>query len=82
MKTETDVGLMIGSAIRECLISPNEADANLEPANVVDGLCEIARAMNRIAKALTELRESGLHVSVNNPDFEAFTVALKREEAP
>lgn len=39
-------------AIRATLISPNETDSNLEPANVVDGLYAIARALNRIAEAI------------------------------
>ena len=42
----------IASAIRACLISPNEHDANLEPANIVDGLFAIARAISRLAVAV------------------------------
>ena len=34
--------------------SPNEVDVNLEPANVVDGLFAIARAINNLAKAIKE----------------------------
>lgn len=41
--------------LRDCLISPNEADSNLEPANVVDGLYAIARALRAVAKAIEEL---------------------------
>jgi len=44
--------------LRECLISPNEADQNLEPANVVDGLFAISRAMWGIAKSIDELSEA------------------------
>lgn len=43
-----------GNAIRATLISPNESDANLEAANVVDGLFAIARAIDRLADAITE----------------------------
>lgn len=44
-------------AIYDTLISPNEADTNLEPANVVDGLFEVARAIQRVADALDRLAE-------------------------
>lgn len=40
----------IARALHETLISPNESDANLEPANVVDGLFAIARAIYRLAE--------------------------------
>jgi len=39
-------------ALREALISPNECDANLEPANVVDGLFAIARSLTAVAEAI------------------------------
>ena len=39
-------------ALRDTLISPNEADQNFEPANVVDGLFAIARAIDRLARAI------------------------------
>lgn len=42
----------VADALTRTLISPNEADSNLEPANVVDGLFAIARALDRIATAL------------------------------
>jgi hypothetical protein len=42
----------IAKALRDTLISPNEADSNLEPANVVDGLFKIARAILRLAEAI------------------------------
>lgn len=38
-----------------CFISHNETDSNLEPANVVDGLFAIARAIERNAQALERL---------------------------
>ena len=41
-----------GNAIRDTLMSPNESDANFEPANVVDGLFAIARAIDRLAAAI------------------------------
>lgn len=43
-------------AIRETLISPNEADRNLEAANVVDGLFYIGRAIMELAKAVKDSR--------------------------
>jgi hypothetical protein len=42
------------SALRDCLISPNEGDRNGEAANVVDGLFAIARALDRLASAVEE----------------------------
>ena len=38
-------------AIAAGLVSPNETDTNGEPANVVDGLFAIARAIDRLAQA-------------------------------
>jgi hypothetical protein len=45
---ETD----LAEALRETLISPSECDSNLEPANVVDGLFAIARALLAVAKGI------------------------------
>jgi hypothetical protein len=42
-------------AIRTTLISPNEQDSRLAPANVVDGLFAIARSMDRVAIAIERL---------------------------
>lgn len=42
----------VGEALLEAFISPNETDSNLEPANVVDGLFAIARAVDRLAEAI------------------------------
>lgn len=36
------------------LMTPNELDRNGEPANLVDGLFAIARALDRIAAALRD----------------------------
>jgi hypothetical protein len=46
-------------ALVATLISPNEADRNLEPANVVDGLFAIARAIQRLARAVEGRAGSG-----------------------
>lgn len=43
---------MIALAIERSLISPNEADSNLEPANIVDAICQLARAISRLAIAV------------------------------
>jgi hypothetical protein len=40
------------------LWSPNETDSNGEPANVVDGLFAIARALQDVAYAITETGEA------------------------
>jgi len=37
------------AAIRDALVSPNEADSNGEPANVVDGLYRVARSLSSIS---------------------------------
>ena len=47
----------IAQAIRDCLISPNESDQNLEPANVVDALAAIARAISRLAEAVEKMEK-------------------------
>ncbi len=44
----------LAEAIRYTLVSPNECDSNLEPANVVDGLFAIARALQDVASAIRE----------------------------
>lgn len=41
------------AALTATLISPNEIDSNMEPANVVDGLFAIARAVHHLADAVT-----------------------------
>jgi hypothetical protein len=41
-------------ALHETLISPDESDSNMEPANVVDGLFAIARAIDRLAKCFED----------------------------
>lgn len=41
----------VENAIRDTLISPNEADSNLEPANVVDGLYVLARSVRAVGTA-------------------------------
>jgi len=45
-------------ALMQTLRSTNEADSNMEPANVVDALCHIARAINRLAEAVEKLKVS------------------------
>jgi len=50
-----DANSKVAQALRDTFISPNELDRNLEPANVVDGLSAIARAVNRLAAAVERL---------------------------
>lgn len=45
----------LAEAIVRVLESPNELDQNLEAANVVDALCQHARAMHRVAEGLQAL---------------------------
>ena len=49
---KTDVAMVL----RETLISRNACDANLEPANVVDGLFAVARALMAVAEAIEGAR--------------------------
>ncbi len=53
----------VSEALLAVGISPNEADSNLEAANIVDGLYAIARAVNRHAEA-TEMLAKAVHVAV------------------
>jgi hypothetical protein len=43
-------------AILAAFISPNEPDRNLEPANFVDAVCQLARAIDRLAAATEQAR--------------------------
>ncbi len=42
----------IGIAVARAGVSPNESDRNGEEANVVDGLFAMARAIDRLARAV------------------------------
>ena len=55
----------LAEALRACLISPNVCDSNLEPANLIDVLSELARGMNRVGsgKATEDLGESLTHAA-------------------
>ena len=48
-------GEEIADALRATLISPNVADSNMEPANAVDVLQNIADAINGLARAVQRL---------------------------
>ena len=48
MKTDEIV-----DSLERCFISPNVADSNMEPANVVDVIDRAARNLSRIAHAIT-----------------------------
>lgn len=54
MATAHKVNVPTGEALIHTLISPNECDSNLEPANVVDGLFAIARAINHLAEVVAQ----------------------------
>jgi hypothetical protein len=45
----------ISAAISDSFVSPNETDRNWEPANVVDGLFAIARAIQSLANAMRKV---------------------------
>ncbi|ACX51567.1 hypothetical protein Adeg_0414 [Ammonifex degensii KC4] len=48
----------IAEALRATLMTPDVLDSNLEPANVVDGLFFIGRAVYRLAEVLERYLES------------------------
>jgi len=52
------VGRLI-EGLQYSLVSPNESDSNLEPANITDGLFAISRALDRIADKLALLGNAG-----------------------
>jgi hypothetical protein len=61
------------TAIERSLISPNVADANLEPANVVDVVHQLARATHAVALAITPNASPGK--DVNGGHVESLTEA-------
>jgi hypothetical protein len=54
------------SAIRATLSSPNVTDSNLEAANVVDVIDNLAHSVRRVANAITPLGASGTDASGGN----------------
>lgn len=44
----------LAAVLQSVLETPNECDSNFEPANVVDGLYRIARAIDRLADAVLQ----------------------------
>ena len=53
---DTDPPTMAIASLAMCLSSPQELDRNGEPANVVDGLYAIARAVEAVCGELADLR--------------------------
>lgn len=47
----------LNHVLERVFVSPNEADRNFEPANVVDGLFAIARAIERLAAAVEKMEQ-------------------------
>ena len=54
-------GEEIADALRATLISPDVADSNMEPANAVDVLQNIADAINGLARAVQRLGNQTVH---------------------
>jgi hypothetical protein len=44
----------LADALQAVFISPNEPDRNLEPANIVDAIAELARSIRALAAALDD----------------------------
>jgi len=49
----------LAAALEYALVSPNVADSNLEPANIVDALASLARAIHRLADAIATRPSTG-----------------------
>lgn len=60
-KEEAILTETIGKIFQYCFTSPNVADSNLEPANLVDTTHHIASALSRIADALEKIDEELAH---------------------
>jgi len=56
-RLDLEAPFAVANAIHDNFTSPNESDSNFEPANVVDGLFAIARAIHRVADAMLEARK-------------------------
>jgi hypothetical protein len=54
-----DFGLKMEKALSSVFTSPNVSDSNMEPANVVDALDNIARALHRIANEMEKENNKG-----------------------
>jgi hypothetical protein len=50
-----DNSYQTANALKECFISPNVSDSNLEPANIVDVIENLSRGIHRIADALDRI---------------------------
>ena len=68
----------IAEALRYSLVSPNVADSNLEPANVVDVLHDIAVSLNRLglADASTDMGALEAHALAVKEGTEAIAGGL------
>lgn len=79
----------VAAALHATLITPNETDSNMEPANIVDGLFAIARAIDSLAVAVTRVSHGDVHgatglemlsIAVNGPGaigHDAVTTAIR-----
>lgn len=56
----------IANAIRQTLISPNVMDSNFEDANIVDVLSDVANGLCRIAKAIEKHAEATAKANEEN----------------
>ena len=56
----------ICAVLERCLVSPNVVDSNLEPANLVDGLAQIAGAIIRLANAVESLASQQEQAKLTN----------------
>jgi hypothetical protein len=52
--TRTSKPNTVTDGLRLTLLSPSECDRNGEPANIVDGLFAIARALHAVADAIRQ----------------------------
>jgi hypothetical protein len=61
----------LADTIHNVLMSPNESDSNDEPANVVDGLYAIAKAIHHLARATEGVRTMADHDAYHAAPFRA-----------
>ena len=87
----------VAAVLHGALVSPNETGSDTEPANVVDGLFAIARAIGQLASTMTKCAEKAdsraeritsairsiSHGGVNGPTgLEMLSIAINGEGQP
>lgn len=58
MKAKSSDGEIIANAFREVFISPNVNDSNFEPANVVDAIAYVGKAIYKLASVIDQQQKT------------------------